>query len=252
MTEFVRFKNINGDIGAGRLEKDGSISIITEPFWEKVELTGESVTLSDVQLLPPCQPSNIICVGLNYRSHLGGRPIPDPPLFFFKPLSSIAGQGDQIVLPNDAGRVDPEGEIVVVIGSFLQRPTLAQAEAGIFGFTAGNDVSAREWQNGDGQWWRAKGSDTFGVFGPSIVTGLKFDRLEVKTFVNDTEVQHGASSELIVSIPEIVHRVASVVTLRAGDVIFTGTPGSTSPLNTGDIVEVEVTGLTSRLSNSVT
>ena len=86
MTEFVRFKNINGDIGAGRLENNGSISVVTEPFWEKVELTGESVTLSDVQLLPPCQPSNIICVGLNYRSHLGGRPIPDPPLFFFKPL----------------------------------------------------------------------------------------------------------------------------------------------------------------------
>ena len=129
---------------------------------------------------------------------------------------------------------------------------LAQAEAAIFGFTAGNDVSAREWQNGDGQWWRAKGSDTFGVFGPSIVTGLKFDSLEVKTFVNDTEVQHGASSELIVSIPEIVHRVASVVTLRAGDIIFTGTPGSTSPLNAGDIVEIEVTGLTLRLSNSVT
>ena len=251
MTQLVRFKNLNGDIAVGQLDDKGFISIVHDPFWDKIELTGESIAMSSVKLLPPCQPSNIICVGLNYRSHLGGRPIPDPPLFFYKPLSSIAGDGDLIVLPKDAGRVDPEGEIVVVIGKPLSHPTLDEAEEAIFGFTAGNDVSAREWQNGDGQWWRAKGSDTFGVFGPSIVTGLRFDGLEVKTFVNGEEVQHGASSELIVSIPEIIQRVADVVSLSPGDIIFTGTPGSTSPLNSGDVLEVEVTGLTKRLSNLV-
>ncbi len=246
---YVRFRRTDGTTGAGVLEGQ-AIAVVREPFWERTERTGELLPLASVRLLPPCEPRSIVCVGLNYASHLGGRPIPDPPTLFFKPLSSIAGPGDEIVLPPDAGRVDPEGEIVIVIGRKVSRATREESLAAVFGYTCGNDVSAREWQNKDGQWWRAKGSDTFGVFGPSIVTGLDYDKIDLYTRVNGAEVQHGRSDELIRDIPEIVRYVSAVMTLVPGDIIYTGTPGSPQPLKPGDVVEVEITG-SGVLRNSV-
>lgn len=241
MALYVRFERQDGRRGAGLLEGE-TIRVIAEPFWEETRPTGESVALADVRLLPPCAPRSIVCVGLNYASHLQGRPAPDPPTLFFKPLSSIAGPGDPIVLPANCGRVDPEGEIVIVIGRQVKGANREQAEAAIFGYTAGNDVSARAWQQQDGQWWRAKGSDTFGVFGPAIVTGLRHDELEVVTRVNGQEVQRGRSTELIRDIPEIVRYVSAVMTLVPGDIIYTGTPGSPPEIRPGDVVDVEVTG----------
>lgn len=241
MPSYVRFQRADGATAAGLLEGD-TIAVIREPFWEATERTGETLAASSVRLLPPCEPRTIVCVGLNYASHLGGRPAPDPPTLFFKPLSSIAGPGDEIVLPPGAGRVDPEGEIVIVIGRRVSRANREEALATIFGYTCGNDVSARDWQRDDGQWWRAKGSDTFGIFGPSIVTGLDHDRVELRTRVNGVEVQHGRSDELILDIPEIVRYVSAAITLVPGDIIYTGTPGSPKPLVPGDLVEVEVTG----------
>ncbi|GAB4323905.1 MAG: fumarylacetoacetate hydrolase family protein [Dehalococcoidia bacterium] len=241
MPAYVRFRRPDGSTGAGLLE-DGRIAVICEPFWETTERTGESLAPHHVRLLPPCQPRSIVCVGLNYSSHLGGRPAPDPPTLFFKPLSSIAGPDDDIVLPPNAGRVDPEGEIVVVIGKTIKGATRQQALDAVFGYTAGNDVSAREWQRDDGQWWRAKGADTFGVFGPAIATGLDHAAIEVRARVNGEEVQHGRSDELILDIPEIVRYVSAVMTLVPGDIIYTGTPGQPRPLHPGDVVEVEVTG----------
>jgi 2-keto-4-pentenoate hydratase/2-oxohepta-3-ene-1,7-dioic acid hydratase in catechol pathway len=241
MANYVRFRRNDGAIGAGLLEA-GRIAVIREPFWEATTRTGESVALGDVRLLPPCEPRSIVCVGLNYSSHLQGRPAPDPPTLFFKPLSSISGPGDPIELPKDAGRVDPEGEIVIVIGKRLKGATRDEALAAIFGYTCGNDISAREWQRADGQWWRAKGSDTFGVFGPTIVTGLDHATIEVRTRVNGVELQHGRSDELIRDIPEIVRLVSAVMTLLPGDIIYTGTPGEPPALKPGDEVEIEVTG----------
>lgn len=241
MPSYVRFQRPDGSTGAGLLEGD-TIAVIREPFWERTERTGQSLSLAGVKLLPPSEPRAIVCVGLNYASHLHGRPAPDPPTLFFKPLSSIADPGDSIVLPPDAGRVDPEGEIVVVIGKRVRNATREQALAAVFGYTCGNDVSAREWQQKDGQWWRAKGADTFGVFGPAIVTGLAHDQIEVWTRVNGVETQHGHSSDLIRDIPEIVRLVSAVMTLLPGDIIYTGTPGDPQPIKPGDVVEVEVTG----------
>ncbi len=241
MANYVRFRRNDGTSGAGLLEGE-RIAVIREPFWERTERTGETVARADVKLLPPCEPRSIVCVGLNYSSHLQGRPVPDPPTLFFKPLSAIAGPGDEIVLPEGAGRVDPEGEIVIVIGREVKGATREEALAAVFGYTCGNDVSAREWQRADGQWWRAKGSDTFGVFGPSIVTGLAHDAIELRTRVNGAEVQHGRSGELIRDIPEIVRLVSAVMTLVPGDIIYTGTPGEPQALRPGDEVEVEVTG----------
>ena len=242
MANYVRFRRPDGTTGSGLLEGD-TIAVIDEPFWETTERTGDSIPASQVQLLPPCAPRSIICVGLNYSSHLQGRPVPDPPTLFFKPLSSIAGPGDKVVLPQGAGRVDPEGEIVVVIGKALKAAkSREEALAAVFGYTAGNDVSAREWQAADGQWWRAKGSDTFGVFGPTIATGLPHDTLELTTRVNGEVVQHAISDELIRDVPEIVRLVSAVISLVPGDIIYTGTPGEPKRLKTGDVMEVEVAG----------
>jgi len=241
MALYVRFARPDGSAGAGLLEGE-SIAVVREPIWDGAEPTGETVMLEAVRLLPPCEPRSIVCVGLNYASHLQGRPAPNPPTLFFKPLSSIAGPGDNIVLPPDAGRVDPEGEIVIVIGKRIRNATREEALDAIFGYTAGNDVSARAWQRGDGQWWRAKGADTFGVFGPAIVTGLAHDGIELTTRVNGAQVQHALSDELILDIPEIVRYVSSAMTLVPGDIIYSGTPGEPQPLNPGDVVEVEITG----------
>jgi 2-keto-4-pentenoate hydratase/2-oxohepta-3-ene-1,7-dioic acid hydratase in catechol pathway len=241
VANYVRFRKSDGTTGAGVLDRD-RIRVIAEPFWESTNATGETLALASVKLLAPCQPRSIVCVGLNYSSHLGGRPAPDPPTLFHKPLSSIAGPDDDIVLPPDAGRVDPEGEIVIVIGREAKGVKREDAESFIFGYTCGNDVSAREWQRADGQWWRAKGADTFGVFGPAIVTGLKHDEIELRTRVNGAEVQHGRSDELILDIPATVAWVSAAMTLLPGDIIYTGTPGSPQALKPGDVVEVEVTG----------
>lgn len=242
MPNYVRFERKDGSKGSGQLEGE-TIRVIEEPFWEGARATGERLALEAVRLLPPCEPRSIVCVGLNYSSHLQGRPVPDPPTLFFKPLSSVAGPGDDIILPENAGRVDPEGEIVIVIGKRLKNASREEALAGIFGYTAGNDVSAREWQRADGQWWRAKGSDTFGIYGPSIVTGMRHEDLEVVTRLNGKEVQRGKSTELIRDIPEIVRYVSAVMTLLPGDIIYTGTPGEPPPIQSGDSVEIEVTGV---------
>ena len=243
MANYVRFQRKDGSIAAGLLE-GGSIAVIKEPFWSSTEKTGESVATSDVRLLPPTEPRSIICVGLNYSSHLNGRAAPNPPTLFHKPLSSIAGPGDDVVLPKDAGRVDPEGEIVIVIGKPIKGDlTREQALDAIFGYTCGNDVSARAWQQADGQWWRAKGSDTFGVFGPNIATGLQYDKIELKTRVNGVDAQHGMSNELILDIPDTVRWVAAVQSLVPGDIIYTGTPGSPAALKPGDVMEIEVSGV---------
>ena len=241
MALYVRFERPDGSRGAGLLHGE-QITCLREPFWETAEETGETLTLADVRLLPPCEPRSIVCVGLNYASHLQGRPAPDPPTLFFKPLSSIAGPGDDIMLPAGAGRVDPEGEIVIVIGKTVRNATRDEAHAAIFGSTAGNDVSARAWQRGDGQWWRAKGADTFGVFGPAIVTDLLHNRIDLETRVNGERAQHALSDELILDIPEIVRFVSAAMTLVPGDIIYSGTPGEPQPLNPGDVVEVEISG----------
>ena len=241
MRRYVRFQRPDGEIGSGLLEGD-TVVVITEPFWQWTGRTGEELKLTDLKLLVPCDPRSIVCVGLNYKSHLGGRPAPDPPTLFFKPLSSIAGPEDDIELPAGAGRVDPEGEIVIVIGKEISKVDRAAAEDAIFGYTAGNDVSAREWQASDGQWWRAKGSDTFGIFGPAVVSDIDYREIELWTRVNGEEVQHGTANELILDIPEIVRYVASVMTLLPGDIIYTGTPGRPKRLAPGDVVEVEITG----------
>jgi 2-keto-4-pentenoate hydratase/2-oxohepta-3-ene-1,7-dioic acid hydratase in catechol pathway len=201
------------------------------------------VRLADVRLLAPVEPSKVIAVGLNYRSHLGERPVPPYPGLFAKLPTSIVGPGDGIVMPPDATDLHYEGEMVIVIGKRAHGVPEAAALDYVFGVTAGNDVSERAWQRNDLQWFRAKASDTFGPIGPVVARGLDYDNLLVQTRVNGESRQSERTSDLIFHVPAIVSYVSRYVTLLPGDLIFTGTPQSTRAMKAGDVVEVEVEGV---------
>ena len=180
---------------------------------------------------------------LNYRSHIGSSPVPEDPGLFAKFPTSIIGPDAEIVIPSDAGDVHYEGELVVVIGSTAKNVSIEDASDHIFGVTAGNDVSERAWQGADLQWVRAKGSDTFGPIGPAIVTGLDYNDLLVETRLNGETLQSESSEDLLFGVDYIVSYISRYVTLYPGDVIFTGTPGSTRAMKPGDVVEIEVQGV---------
>lgn len=198
------------------------------------------------------RPSKIVCAGRNYREHAKelGNEVPAVPLIFLKPASSVIADGEAIVLPPNAGRVDFEGEIGVVIGTRLSRATRAEAAAAVRGIVAVNDVSARDWQKGDGQWWRAKGSDTFCPIGPEREGRVDLTDLTVVTRVNGEECQRGSAREMVFPIDELISYISQSLTLEPGDVVLTGTPAGVKALQPGDVVEVEVLGW-SKVSNPV-
>jgi 2-keto-4-pentenoate hydratase/2-oxohepta-3-ene-1,7-dioic acid hydratase in catechol pathway len=189
-------------------------------------------------------------MALNYKSHLGGHEAPKRPEPFFKVPSCIIGPGEPIVLPKGTSRVDEEAELVVVIGRKCSKVSKARALDYVFGYTCGNDVSARDWQRNDIQWWRAKSSDTFGPIGPYIVTDIDGSKLEVTARINGREVQRCNTSDLLFDIPTLISSISQVVTLYPGDLIFTGTSGTPAQIRDGDVVEVEIEGI-GILSNPV-
>lgn len=205
--------------------------------------TGRRIPLDRVRLLAPVRPGKVIAVGLNYKSHLGERPSATYPGLFAKLPTSIIASGDTVVLPADANNTHYEGEMVLVIGTRASHVPREQALAHVFGITAGNDVSERDWQRNDLQWFRAKASDTFGPLGPWVVTGLNPDDVLVQTRQNGTVVQSQRTKDLIFDVATIVSYISNYVTLEPGDVIYTGTPGTTRPIAPGDVVEVEVEGV---------
>ncbi len=205
--------------------------------------TGRTLPLGDVRLLAPCVPSKVIAVGLNYRSHLGERATPERPELFAKLPSAIVGPGDSIVMPPDAMNLHYEGELVIVIGRVARNVSVSQAADYVFGVTAGNDVSERDWQREDLQWLRAKASDTFAPIGPTIAVGADYRDLLVQTRLNGELRQSERSRDLLFGVEEIVSYVSRYVTLLPGDVIFTGTPGTTAAMQPGDVVEIEVQGV---------
>jgi 2-keto-4-pentenoate hydratase/2-oxohepta-3-ene-1,7-dioic acid hydratase in catechol pathway len=214
------------------------------------EETGEVYALADVILLVPARPTKVLAVGLNYRSHLDGRPMPQVPGIFLKPPSCLIPTGANIVLPGETDNVHYEGEMVVVIGKRARNVEPGDALGCVLGVTCGNDVSARDWQKNDLQWWRAKGSDTFGPCGPFLATGIDYDNLAIQLRVNGAVKQEQRTSDLIHNVSAIVSWISRAVTLEPGDLIYTGTPGKTAPLKPGDVVEVELEGV-GVLSNRV-
>jgi 2-keto-4-pentenoate hydratase/2-oxohepta-3-ene-1,7-dioic acid hydratase in catechol pathway len=244
VTKYIRFHSPSGE-GYGILEGDTVRAIAGGLFGDRAE-SGVTHRLSDVRLLCPIQPGKILAVGLNYKSHLGGRPQPAHPEMFYKPVSALQDPEGPIVIPRDASDVHYEGELVAVMGSAVKNATPAEARAAIFGVTCGNDVSERNWQHGAGkdlQWWRAKGSDTFAPLGPAIVTGLDDTNLLLQTRLNGEVVQKQSTADLIFDCAAIVSWISGWVALMPGDIVYTGTPGSTRKLSPGDVVEVEIEGI---------
>ena len=200
----------------------------------------------------PLRPSKIIGIGRNYVEHARelGNEMPKVPMVFFKPPSSLIGPGEPIVLPGICQRVEFEGEIGIVIGRRLRNADAAAAERAIAGFVCVNDVTCRDLQKVDGQWGRAKGFDTFCPAGPRVATGLDWHSLELSCRVNGVERQRAKATDMHFSIPELMSFLSRVMTLEPGDLIATGTPAGTGPLQNGDTVEVEISGV-GTLSNPV-
>jgi 2-keto-4-pentenoate hydratase/2-oxohepta-3-ene-1,7-dioic acid hydratase in catechol pathway len=241
VTKYVRYV-AGGTIAIGLLEGD-TIRELKGDLFAKPTPTGRTIKLADVKLLPPCDPKKVIAVGLNYKTHLGERPAAEYPGLFAKYPSSIIAHGENIVIPPDAKNVHYEGELVVVIGRKAKHVTVADAKSYIFGVTIGNDVSERDWQKQDLQWFRAKATDTFGPMGPAIVTGLNYDDLLLQTKLNGEVVQSQRTKDLIFDVATIVSYLSRYVTLEPGDVIFTGTPGTTRAFKAGDTIEVDIEGI---------
>ena len=198
------------------------------------------------------RPGKIVCVGRNYREHAKelGNEVPAEPLIFLKPPSSVVWEGEAIVLPKASSRVEHEGEIGVVVGKTLIRVSEDDAARGIRSIVAVNDVTARDLQKTDGQWTRAKGFDTFCPLGEESSKLPDLDSLTVVTRVNGVERQRGKSSEMVFSIPSLLAYISRIMTLEPGDLVATGTPSGVGPLAPGDVVEVEIPGV-SRVSNPV-
>ncbi|MDH7576318.1 MAG: fumarylacetoacetate hydrolase family protein [Bacillota bacterium] len=214
--------------------------------------TEETIPLAGASLLPPCNPSKIVCVALNYRDHARelGMALPDEPLLFLKPPSSVTGSGQKIVYPRCSRQIDYEGELAVVIKEKTRYVAETEAKSKILGYTCGNDVTARDLQKKDGQWTRAKSFDTFCPLGPFLAVDLNPDCLGIKVTVNGKIRQDSSTREMIFPVTQLVSYISFVMTLYPGDVIMTGTPFGVGPLEVGDYVSVEIEGIGS-LTNEV-
>ena len=240
-TKYVRYTH-EGQESYGILEGDTVRELVGDIFSAPTP-SGKTLKLSEVHLLAPCKPTKVIAVGLNYRSHIGNRPVPAYPGLFAKYPTSIIGQEKNIIMPSDATDLHYEGELVIVIGKKAKNISVSKAPNYIFGVTAGNDVSERNWQQADLQWLRAKASDTFGPVGPAIVTGLNYNDLLLQTRLNGELRQSERTKDLVYNVEAIVSYISHYVTLFPGDLIFTGTPGTTKAMKPNDIVEIELEGV---------
>jgi len=240
-TKYARYEN-SGVISFGVVEGN-TVHELEGSLFDSPKRNGRSLPLSDAQLLTPYEPSKVLAVGLNYKSHLGDRdPAPYPGLFSKFP-STLTAHDTPIQMPVDATNLHYEGELVIVMGKKASKVSSEEASDYIFGVTIGNDVSERDWQAADLQWIRSKASDSFGPVGPYIVTGLDHNNLLLETRLNGKTVQSENTSDLIFNVEEIVSYISNYVTLLPGDLIYTGTPDATQAMKEGDVIEVEIEGI---------
>lgn len=243
--KIARFSH-QGAISYGVLDENELVVLNGDPMFAGYDPSGERVPFLQAKLLAPVIPrSKVVAVGKNYREHateMGGE-APSEPLLFLKPNTAVVGPGDAIVLPPQSAQVEHEGELAVVIGKVAKNVSADRALEYVFGYTIGNDVTARDLQHSDGQWARAKGFDTFCPLGPLIETD--FDDLggSIVTRVNGEVRQEGDLSDMVHGVADIVAYASSVWTLLPGDVILTGTPAGVGPIVDGDSVEVEIRGI---------
>lgn len=240
---YLRFADEAGMAHFGERLADGRVQPLDGAPWAGGQELGSPRAIDPSQLLAPVTPRSVIAIGYNYPSHTTDRPDPTALGMFAKLPGSITGPGAVIPYPRRAQNLHYEGEVVIVIGEPAFQVPREAALSKIFGFTAGNDVSERDWQAGDLQWLRAKASDGFGPVGPWIVTDLDPASLTVKTFLNGTLKQSDAVKNLFFDFATIISEVSETIALAPGDIIFTGTPGTTEPMAPGDEVVVEVSGV---------
>lgn len=249
--KIVRIKS-GDDISYGVADSEGVLVYNGSPFvaWEPTE---NVVPWPSVNLLSPVIPTKVLCVGKNYEDHaaeLDGE-VPDEPLIFMKPATSVIGTNANVVHPTLSHEVHHEAELAAVISRPARNVKAEDASQYIFGYTAANDVTARDLQRKDGQWTRAKGFDTFCPLGPAIETELDpLERLSVVCKVNGEVRQAGFTSDMVFGVAEVLEYITAFTTLLPGDVILTGTPAGVSKVEPGDLMEVEVDGigtLTNRL-----
>ena len=238
---YVRYEH-DGAAHYGRLDGE-SIAELTAAPWHGGEPTGGRVQAASVRLLAPAEPSKVFAVGYNYLSHRGDRELPEHPPIFLKLPTTITDPEAEIIYPEGATDLHYEAEMVVVIGREARNVSPENAGDYVFGVTAGNDVSERVWQANDLQWFRAKASDTFGPLGPVIVTGLDYNDLLVESRLNGETMQSQRTRDFIHDVEEIISHISQSATLEPGDVIFTGTPGTTSAMQPGDVIEIDVEGV---------
>jgi 2-keto-4-pentenoate hydratase/2-oxohepta-3-ene-1,7-dioic acid hydratase in catechol pathway len=242
----VRFE-MAGRSGYGILKGEKIDVLWSTPFDGGVaNTTGEVMSLPEVTLLAPCEPTKIVAIGLNYRDHAAefGNPIPEEPLIFMKPATAVIGPDEDIVCPAMSRRVDYEAELAVVIGKTVRHVAEADFRDYVLGYTCINDVTARDLQKKDGQWTRAKGFDTFAPLGPWIETELADPgNLTVKAYLNGERRQYSTTRNLVFPVAALVSFISRIMTLLPGDVIATGTPSGVGPMRVGDVVEVKVEGI---------
>jgi len=239
----IRYQK-DGHIGYGIWEGDRIREMSGSPYGDS-KPGAATHRLSDVRLLPPAEPTKILCVGLNFRDHIEelGREMPQLPSHFLKPLTAIVGPEDPIRIPRVAHQVDYEGELALVIRDRIKDVSLEEAQTHVLGYTCFNDVTERKLSEIPGQLTRSKGFDTFAAFGPCIATDLDPSGLIVRTYLNRRLMQEGRIAGLIFNIPFLVHYLSQCMTLLPGDVISTGTPRGVAAMKLGDVVEVSIDGI---------
>ena len=238
----------------GILEEDNTITVITgDPIYQGIQKTAAKLELTKARLLAPVIPrSKIVAIGKNYADHAAemGGVVPEEPIIFIKPNTTVIGPGDTIVWPEMAPSIDYEAELAIVIGRICKDVPKEKVNDVIFGYTMANDVTARELQKKDGQWIRAKGFDTFCPLGPWIETDFIPGTQRITTTLNGEVKQDATLAEMIFKVPEIINFVSSVMTLLPGDVIITGTPAGIGPMPERSVVAVSIEGL-GQLTNKV-
>lgn len=245
MARFVRFATGEG-IGFGRVEQDRVYRIDGDMFGQWQD-NGETFALEELTLLTPCQPGKIIAIGFNYRDHAEefNVALPTEPTVFFKPVSCLAAQNQPVIYPKTLTKqVEYEAELVAVIGKRARNVSAEHALDYVFGYTIGNDVTARDMQTPTTQWGLCKGFDTFGVVGPWIETEVNPKAgLEISSWVNGERKQHSNTKNLIFDVPFLISYLSEVMTLEPGDIIFTGTPSGVGPVHPGDVMEMRIAGI---------
>ncbi len=242
---YLRFQRKGEDaVLHGWLEGE-QVGLIAGPLFGAHRRMPAGSPVASVKLLTPWLPGKIICVGRNYVDHARehNAEVPDVPLLFMKPPTSVIGPGEGIILPPQSEQVEHEAELAVVIGRRIRNANADEAMASIFGYTIANDVTARDLQRRDGQWTRAKGFDTFCPLGPWIDTDVNPHDLRIICRVNGQIRQLGSTRDMVFSVPQIVSFISGIMTLEVGDILLTGTPAGVGPLEAGDTVQVEIEGI---------